>query len=205
MIQKYSHIIELYACILYVLYYIFLSHEFLNFFWKMLNSKIIKMNYVNFIHMQSYSMSSYWFIRIKIHYIFPILYFKWIISWKKTIKFRFILIIRSYFKICQRSRRNQKSWPVVIVISSVLIVPLPANRFPNKLAPKVPNNILKNPPFYSFASFLNVSLMPCIDEPESLKDLTTFITSFISSFDIINVVTPEVFMNSCICCWCCCC
>ena len=136
-------------------------------------------------------MSPYWFILIKIYYIFPILYFKWIISWIKTIKFRFILIIRSYFKICQRTRRNKKSWPVLIVISSALIVPLPADRFPNKLAPKVPNNILKNPPFYSFASFLTVFLMPCIDEPESSKDLTTFITSLISSFDIINVVTPD--------------
>ena len=33
--------------------------------------------------------------------------------------------------------------------------------------------------------------MPCIDEPESSKDLTTFITSLISSFDTINVVIPD--------------
>ena len=37
-----------------------------------------------------------------------------------------------------------------------LTIPFPANKFPNKLAPKVPNNILKNPPFCSFVSFLIV-------------------------------------------------
>ena len=136
-------------------------------------------------------MSPYWFILIKIYYIFPILYFKWIISWIKTIKFRFILIIRSYFKICQRTRRNKKSWPVLIVISSALIVPLPADRFPNKLAPKVPNNILKNPPFYSFASFLIVLPTPYFNSPDSSRDLIIFMKSFFFSFEIINVVFSD--------------
>ena len=42
-----------------------------------------------------------------------------------------------------------------------LIVPLPANRFPNKLALNVPNNMLKNAPFCSIASFLIVFLTAC--------------------------------------------
>ena len=41
-----------------------------------------------------------------------------------------------------------------------LRIRFPANKFPNKLAPKVPNNILKNPPFYSFVSFLIVLVTP---------------------------------------------
>ena len=36
---------------------------------------------------------------------------------------------------------------------TALFIPSPANIFPNKLAPNVPNNILRNPPFCSFASF----------------------------------------------------
>ena len=34
-----------------------------------------------------------------------------------------------------------------------LTIPYPVNKFPNKLAPEVPKNILKNPPFCSFVSF----------------------------------------------------
>ena len=37
--------------------------------------------------------------------------------------------------------------------SPALFIPLPANIFPNKLAPNVPNNLLKHPSFCSFASF----------------------------------------------------
>ena len=48
--------------------------------------------------------------------------------------------------------------------SPALIVSWPVNRFPNKLAPKVPNNIRIKPPFYSFASFLIVLLMPFINK-----------------------------------------
>ena len=65
--------------------------------------------------------------------------------------------------------------------SPVLIVPLPINRFPNKLALKGPNNILRN----------SVLLTPFINKPDSSKDLTIFIISFRSSFNVINVVTPD--------------
>ena len=36
-----------------------------------------------------------------------------------------------------------------------LIIPFPANKFPNKLAPKVPNKMLKDPPFCSFFFFFH--------------------------------------------------
>ena len=34
------------------------------------------------------------------------------------------------------------------------VTSLPVIRFPNKLAPNVPNNMLRNPPFCSFVSFI---------------------------------------------------
>ena len=40
-----------------------------------------------------------------------------------------------------------------MVSSPNLLVSLPVNRFPNKLAPKVPNIIPRNHPISSFASF----------------------------------------------------
>ena len=95
-------------------------------------------------------------------------------------------------------RQHKKSLPVLIVPaaalivhSSALITPLPVNRLPNNLAPNVPNEIPKNPPFSSFASFLIVLLTRLINKPDSLKDLTIFIISFISSYETINVVIPD--------------
>ena len=38
--------------------------------------------------------------------------------------------------------------PTLAVPSPALINPLPADIFPNRLAPNVPNNILRNPPYY---------------------------------------------------------
>ena len=72
-----------------------------------------------------------------------------------------------------------------------LIVPLPVKRFPNKLAPEVPDNVLRNRPFCYFASFLIVSLTPFINNSDSSRDLTIFIISFISSLEINSVVKPD--------------
>ena len=44
--------------------------------------------------------------------------------------------------------------------SPALIIPFPVNKLPNKLAPKVPKSILKNPPLCSLISFLIVLLTP---------------------------------------------
>ena len=75
--------------------------------------------------------------------------------------------------------RHQKFSPALIVPSPALIVPLPVYRFPNKLAPKVPNNIPRNPPFCSF-----VSLAHFINNPDSSRDLTIFMIAFISSLKV---------------------
>ena len=60
----------------------------------------------------------------------------------------------------------------------------------------MPNNNLRNPPFCSSASFLIVLLTSFINQPDSSRDLTTFIMSLISSFKIINVVTPDPNISS---------
>ena len=60
-----------------------------------------------------------------------------------------------------------------------LTISFPANRFPNKLAPKVPYNMLKNPHFCSFVSFLIVLVTPFNKILESSRAWTIFITSFL--------------------------
>ena len=83
-------------------------------------------------------------------------------------------------------RGHWKFWPALFTPSSALITPLPDNEFPNILAANVPNNVGRNPPFCSFASFLILSLIPFINYPDSLCDLIIFIISSISSFEIIK-------------------
>ena len=61
-------------------------------------------------------------------------------------------------------------WSVLVVPLPTLIVPLPFDRFPNKLAPNVPTNILGNLWFCCFTSFLIVLLMSFIDKPDSSRD-----------------------------------
>ena len=75
--------------------------------------------------------------------------------------------------------------------SPALIFPLPANIFPNKPAPNVPNNILRNIPFSSFASFLIISLTPFINKPDSSRDLIFLMISFVYFLEIISVVIPD--------------
>ena len=43
--------------------------------------------------------------------------------------------------------------PARTIPSPALIIPFPVNKLPNKLAPKVPKSILKNPPLCSLVSF----------------------------------------------------
>ena len=82
--------------------------------------------------------------------------------------------------------------PAVFVPTPAVIAPLSINRLPNKLVRKVPYNIPRNPPFYSFASFFIFSLTPFIDNPFSSRELAIFMISFISSLEIINVVQPDL-------------
>ena len=62
------------------------------------------------------------------------------------------------------------------------------NRFPDKLAPNVPINLLRNPPFCYFLSFWIVSLPSFFSKTEFSEDLTIFIKSSISYFEIAHVV-----------------
>ena len=83
--------------------------------------------------------------------------------------------------------------------SPALFIHLPAKVFPSKLAPSVPNDILRNPPFYSLASFWIVLITPFNNKPDSSRNLAILIMSFISSFDMISVVDegrpdPKIFL-----------
>ena len=53
------------------------------------------------------------------------------------------------------------------------------------------NNIPRNSPFWFFAKFIIVSLTCFINKPDSSSGLTILIISFISSFEVINVVTSN--------------
>ena len=79
-----------------------------------------------------------------------------------------------------------------------LTTPFPVNKLPNKFAPKLPSNILKNPPFCYFVSFLTVSVTPFNKILESSSACTIFIKSFISSLEIIKVVLPDPNIFLCI-------
>ena len=57
--------------------------------------------------------------------------------------------------------------PALTIPSPALIIPFPlVNKFPNKLAPNVPSNILKNPPLCSLLSFSIILVTPFKKIPE---------------------------------------
>ena len=84
-----------------------------------------------------------------------------------------------------------KFWHVLINSSSTLITPFPVNESPNILVANALNNIGRSTLFYSFVSFLIVSLIPFISNPDCSIDLTIFIISSISSLEVINAVRRE--------------
>ena len=61
----------------------------------------------------------------------------------------------------------------------------------NILAANVPKSIGRNSCFGFFASFLIVSLIPFINNPDSSSYLTIFVISSISSFKVINAAVPD--------------
>ena len=79
--------------------------------------------------------------------------------------------------------------PAFTIPSPALIIPFPVNKLTNKLAPKVPSNILKNPPLCSLVSF-SIVLLLLHQIPEFSNASIIFIISFMSSYSIINL-TPE--------------
>ena len=129
--------------------------------------------------MPHYLVCSYFFVLIKICYVSPIIYIVWQVIWPiNTLKFRFTLVMRLFFKISQRMRMHQKSYSTLFTSSPNLVIPLPGNQFPNKFAPKVPYSILRNPLLGSFDSLSIVLLSPFSNSSESSRHLTIFIMLF---------------------------
>ena len=93
---------------------------------------------------------------------------------------RFILIIFLYFDTNQVSIVTPS--PALITPSPAQIFSLPDYKFSSRLAPRVPNSILRYPPLCSFVSFSTVLVTPFSNSPESLRDLTIFRMYFIFSF-----------------------
>ena len=71
-----------------------------------------------------------------------------------------------------RNEKLLKSWLALIIPLPGVTVPVPVNRFPNKLTPDVPDNMPRNPRFCTIASFLILSLMLFINKPDFSRDLT---------------------------------
>ena len=85
-------------------------------------------------------------------------------------------------------RRHEKPWPALAVPSKAPIVSLPVNRFSNKLASKVSNNILRSPSFCSFASLSYSFSYAFFNRSDSSSDLNVFKISVIPWLEIINVL-----------------
>ena len=91
------------------------------------------------------------FVLVRIFYIYPVLYFKKIISWLNTIKLWFLSIILLYFKMDWNMRPYCKHCIYCKVCSPLLnnsistpISSLSPNRRSKKQARIVPNNMIIN-------------------------------------------------------------
>ena len=78
--------------------------------------------------------------------------------------------------------------PALITPSPARTIPFPpVNKFPNKLAPKVPKSILKNPSLCSLVSFSIFLVTPFNKIPEFSNVSIIFIISFMSSCSLTNL------------------
>ena len=106
--QKYSHVIELLACILNMFFLnIFLRNKVFNFFRNVFNPKNVKISNLNIFYIQNNSVFSKICICITFHYVCPIFSFlRQIISRINSIEFvqllMLILRIFLYFKWNQK-------------------------------------------------------------------------------------------------------
>ena len=85
-----------------IYYSIFVSFKFCNLIFDIFDSKAIKIGWIIILNIQTYPISSYWFICIKIFHLCCIFYFRQIISWTNTINFCFIwnnvLVLQNFLK-----------------------------------------------------------------------------------------------------------
>ena len=122
------------------------------FFWNVLKAKVIKVYQVITICIQSYPVCSYWFVLIKNYYICCILYsVSCLVDYFEN-KLRFILIMSVYLNVCQRTRLLSffVSLLALIISSPTRKSHFPDDKFPSRLALKIHNNILRNPPICTF-------------------------------------------------------
>ena len=85
--------------------------------------------------------------------------------------------------------------PAFIVPLTAHNTPLTGNIFRNKVAPKVPHNIARNPPFCYFTSFSILLLTLFLNKPYFPSKLTICMISFTSLLKIINVAVLDPSIN----------
>ena len=73
----------------------------------------------------------------------------------------------------------------------VLTKPFHDNIFPSKIDPRVPTSVPKKPLSYLFVLFSIVSVTPFSKISECPVAWIIFIITFISSFEVIEVIVPE--------------
>ena len=198
--QKYPHIIELFSC----------TRKILAFMFLFLINSLISSGIYSTPKLSKWTMSFFYKIKqsnVCLHLHFhqdllymphPLLFLAKLFLEKKS---WFIFIIFLYFKICYRIRQHLKSHCFLVPVLTIpfpflfpepaVTIAFPVNKFSNKLAPKVANKILKNPPFCYFLSILIVLVITFIKILELSRAWIIFIISFISLFEIIKVVFPE--------------
>ena len=76
------------------------------------------------------------------------------------------------------------------ITPSPVYTALLANGFPNKLELNLLYN--KKSTFFSFVSFLIISLAPFISKADSSRDLIFFVIYFISLLEIFNATVPKL-------------
>ena len=81
--------------------------------------------------------------------------------------------------------------PALAIPSPARTIPFPpVNKLPNKLAPKVPKSISKNPPLCSLVSFLIVLLTPLNKIPEFSNASITYLKILL----ILLIVLFELYL-----------
>ena len=135
------------------------------------------------IHIYSNPMKSYWFVLIKINFIRPIPYFRQVVSWIITIKSKLLWLYIYMLKFVKGWGDTKKLVLLLLflhLVSCFLVFVSLLSFFY-----LITYSLINFPPMYLFYSntFFN--------KPESSKDVTVFIISFISLFDLINFVAPE--------------
>ena len=186
-IQKYPPVIEPYSWILKIFVIIFLFPMIFLFFFGICStlklSKYITFSAFTYNAIQWVPIGSYWSRSI--------IYAPSFILDKLFLEYTPLKLV--FFDNISNLVKEWGGIKSFITSSPALITPRPNYAFLNIQESNVPNKVGKNTTFCSFISFLLVSLIPFISNPDSSSNLTIIIISSIPSFEIVNAVVLDFF------------